>query len=667
MKSPFILGADTKPPSDLGRKAITLHQLLSAGLPVPPAIVLPHAIATDLTALRYAAGHLGYPLAVRSSANVEDLADSAAPGLFESVLNVTSEEELIQAAAQASAETPLVSAYLKARGIETQAKVAIIVQEQVVATVALGVLYTRPPGRPKAPQAILEVPGQRPIWLDRKSDGAELCRNFPLSLEQVNELWGLAQEVEKVLGSERGLDVEWVWGSGGPQLLQARPIVHREDLVTANISEIGDLLAFSKGDRERLWRLDATHNPLPLSPAQAGLVEEVAPLAPYEMRVVGGYLYTSKRTRKLVPNELASVFNAPCFAERGCFAPSALRSGVLHQTPSTVPATLLSQEQVHKLFEEQLVPKMEMALAAVERAEPPSLGDALSAYKEVFSCLTSELAPALMASEELEGGNPLSVWLARAVAGQITKEELMRRVAPIAPAWDVSVPTYGETPERVENALRIHLGTARANAEMVVSLRERDDLFFFRAQYVMRRALCSLASRWNVGDLIFFMPLRSVLACQKQATVSADRIEQAKAAQALVAMQQAVEMPLAFAGGEALPTRFPPNAELWQGIGTGGHVSGRVVRVASLTDFPILSQDEQVVLVLPTVTPAHALAARGAVAVVCEYGEHLGHGAAMARELGIPCIVGCKRAWRELMTGDRVAVHGDAGLVVRLY
>ncbi len=629
MTSPVILGEfDAQPPNSLGRKALTLHRLLCAGLPVPPAITLPYELANDLVALRYAAHRLGFPLAVRSSANVEDMTDAAAPGLFESVLNVASEEELIQAAALASAETPLVQAYLKARGIETQAKVAIIVQEQVAATVGLGVLYTRPPGRPEASQAILEVPGQRPIWIDRDEGSAKLHESFPLSQKQVSELWTLAKEVENVLGSEHGLDVEWVWGDAGPQLLQARPIVHREDLESANTSEIRDLLTFSKGDRERLWKLDATHNPLPLSPAQAGLVEEVAPLAPYEMRVVGGYLYTCKG-------------------------------------PVTKPMKLISQEQIHRLFEERLVPKMEAALAEVEHQESPRLDDALCAYKQVFACL-SELAPALAASEDLEGGNPLSAWLARAAAGQITREELMRKVAPIAPAWDVAVPTYGETPKRVENALRIRLKTARANAEMVVSLRERDDLFFFRAQYVVRRALCALATHWRTGDLIFFMPLRSVLLVQDEETVSPDMIEQARKAQALAATQRAVEMPLAFASGEALPTRLPPNAELWQGIGTGGHVSGHVVRVASLTELPILNRDEQVVLVLPTVTPAHALAARGAVAVVCEYGEHLGHGAAMARELGIPCIVGCKRAWRELRTGDQVAVHGDAGLIVRL-
>jgi hypothetical protein len=30
-------------------------------------------------------------------------------------------------------------------------------------------------------------------------------------------------------------------------------------------------------------------------------------------------------------------------------------------------------------------------------------------------------------------------------------------------------------------------------------------------------------------------------------------------------------------------------------------------------------------------------------------------------------VVGCRRAWRELRTGNQVAVHGDAGLVARLH
>ena len=80
-----------------------------------------------------------------------------------------------------------------------------------------------------------------------------------------------------------------MWDQRGPWLVQARPIVHREDLQSSVDTRIRELIAFSREDSDKLWRLDATHNPLPLSPAQAGLVRQVRDLAPYDMRVVGGH------------------------------------------------------------------------------------------------------------------------------------------------------------------------------------------------------------------------------------------------------------------------------------------------------------------------------------------------------------------------------------------
>jgi phosphoenolpyruvate-protein kinase (PTS system EI component) len=38
----------------------------------------------------------------------------------------------------------------------------------------------------------------------------------------------------------------------------------------------------------------------------------------------------------------------------------------------------------------------------------------------------------------------------------------------------------------------------------------------------------------------------------------------------------------------------------------------------------------------------------------------------MARELGMPCVVGCAGITRELRPGDQLLVDGDAGLVVRI-
>lgn len=639
-----------------GRKATALHVLTTHDLPVPKAFALSFSLAEQIEAgevdairsLLQATEALAFPIAVRSSANLEDLKDGAAPGLFHSVLGVASHEDVLVAIAKVlgSGRTPLVRAYLQARGIKEAPRVALILQEQIKSS-CFGVVYSRPPGQPDSGLAILETPGCHPIWIDRETGDVQLPDASPLERQQVNALWALTRAAEDALATTAGIDLEWVWDGRGPWVVQARAVVHRQELTSFHSQAVRELLAFSRADRNRLWRLDATHNPFPLSSAQAGLVSEVAALAPYDMRVVGGYLYTAKRP---------SLSAAP-------------RS--------------LARHELKRLFIEELLPKMEASLSVVEKQEAPSLGDALKAYREVFRCYTDELGPALASLDGSdEGTNPLSVWLARARQGSISLDNLMTVVAPIAPAWDVSVPTYGETPALVQRALSQRStplndcgdgdgdgdgdGTDSITHTMEESLSETDDLLFYRAQYLVRRALLALAKRWHVGNDIFFMPLATLRVSQDSPHVPPGLVDKARHAEEAWQAQRAVEMPLTFINGEPVPSRLPPDSEIWRGLGTGGFVTGRVLRVANLHDFPSLDAEDNCVLVMPTVTPAHALAARGAVAVICEYGEHLGHGAAMARELNIPCIVGCRRAWRELRNGELVAVHGQAGLVARL-
>ena len=50
-----------------------------------------------------------------------------------------------------------------------------------------------------------------------------------------------------------------------------------------------------------------------------------------------------------------------------------------------------------------------------------------------------------------------------------------------------------------------------------------------------------------------------------------------------------------------------------------------------------------------------------AAAVVTDVGAPLSHAAIVARELGIPAVVGCGNATIRLHTGDRVRVDGTAG------
>ena len=52
-----------------------------------------------------------------------------------------------------------------------------------------------------------------------------------------------------------------------------------------------------------------------------------------------------------------------------------------------------------------------------------------------------------------------------------------------------------------------------------------------------------------------------------------------------------------------------------------------------------------------------------AAAVVTDIGAPLSHAAIVARELGIPAVVGCFNATTLLKTGDRVRVDGGQGTV----
>jgi pyruvate,water dikinase len=111
------------------------------------------------------------------------------------------------------------------------------------------------------------------------------------------------------------------------------------------------------------------------------------------------------------------------------------------------------------------------------------------------------------------------------------------------------------------------------------------------------------------------------------------------------------------------PPVAPAGAAL-RGIGHGPTVVGRVVRFESLARAVLVTAGD--VVVVRAVTPALAVFVGNAAALVSETGGLLDHGAALARELGITCVVGCRDAWTSLVEGEVVRVDGDAGTVTRV-
>jgi pyruvate,water dikinase len=69
------------------------------------------------------------------------------------------------------------------------------------------------------------------------------------------------------------------------------------------------------------------------------------------------------------------------------------------------------------------------------------------------------------------------------------------------------------------------------------------------------------------------------------------------------------------------------------------------------------------VLVAPFTNPAWTPLFQRAAAVIVETGSAVSHAAIVAREYGIPAVMGAADATRRLADGQRVRVDGTAGTV----
>jgi pyruvate,water dikinase len=98
------------------------------------------------------------------------------------------------------------------------------------------------------------------------------------------------------------------------------------------------------------------------------------------------------------------------------------------------------------------------------------------------------------------------------------------------------------------------------------------------------------------------------------------------------------------------------------GLGVSpGLVDGRVRVVHSATAETDIEPGD--VLVCPTTDPSWLGLMTVAAAMVIDIGAMTSHGAIVARELGVPCVIGTGNGTSALHDGDRVRVDGSRGVV----
>jgi len=688
-----------------GGKALGLARLLAGGLPVPAGFViddhafrhvageivlddpetighvmaqvldrfatvaLPDEVSRDIEAR---ADALPAPagFAVRSSATIEDRNVGAAAGVFSSRTAVR-REDLWHAirGVWISALTPLAVTYARRRGAPIS--IGVIVQSYIEGEPVT--VYTR---RPAAP-AVNEVLVQRDTSILR------------LRRESHDPSVVLALRAEAAIAAPGGADVELV----GDYVVQARPIVHPPRRPQRSIAPptVTSLLAADG----RRWTWDIAHNPDPLSTAQSELVERVdrANVAPYSLRVCAGYLYSAPRVAVI--------------------APAVEKLGDIESRLAALVGSIGGE------------PRTAAGSGAGEASNALSVEDAIDRYVKFYAIWSNELSPlvaSLRSSSAASSGASRSAGSRRSsvealllgvARGERDEADVVARLGVLSPSWDVLVPTYAERPELLRDALARAKEIAKQprqqasgifrpitddDADAIIAkaqrgpdldgadLGERDDYWFARAQWMVRRALLARGKHLGLDDNdVFWLPLATLA---DNITVD-DARRRAAAARAAAARATRWEMPLVVAsdavgpsgsasddpqvpsasGRTREPSYGPPGALVAQargdhalrGIGSGGRVQGRVVRFASLASSVTVGRGD--VVVARAITPALAVMVIGCAGIVSETGGFLDHGAAMARELGIPCVVGCKDCWTVLDDGMLVTVDGDSGLV----
>jgi pyruvate,water dikinase len=378
----------------------------------------------------------------------------------------------------------------------------------------------------------------------------------------------------------------------------------------------------------RVWTWDVTHNPDPLSPAQVLLVTAASAtgFGLHELRTCGGYLYSSPRPDPRLRVDLEAS----------------------------------TEELVRRFYE--------LEHAAHETIFTRATGGidlAVTLYAAFYALWSAGLSPIVgelkrRAAGKVPTARPSSIeaTLAACARGELTFDQVIDQIGAVSPTWDVATPTFRERPELLRQAIALVEPSPRSQpsddlATIAADLAERDDLLFARAQWMVRSALLALADARGISrDDACWLPLDEL---EQLDPIAARR--NAAAARAANARAAAWRMPLVVG---ADPTD-EPRRETLHGVGAGARVTGRVVRFASLASAVLASAGD--VVVVRAVTPALAVFVGRCAALVSETGGLLDHGAALARELGITCVVGCRDAWTSLHDNDTVDVDGDAGTV----
>ena len=651
-----------------GSKAAALARAAVAGIDTLPGVVLTTGFTAAVDEVPHAVDHLAplrraYELAggderalvARSSSVLEDTAGSSMAGQFDSVIGISGFDAFFDAV-----RTVLDS---RARAGVAGSPIAVLVQPLIEPRHG-GVLFGVDPvaGRTDrwtvsavdgGPEPLVsgEVDGSRYI-LDAKAKVVEFTRGDgpQLSTPVLRRLVALSIEVARVFGGPQ--DVEWAVGTDGNLwLLQSRPVT--TEIRGIPVGPIYGPGPVAETFPEPLAELehDLWVPPLreavreavllagvatPKEVAASGVVVSIAGHVAIDLRLAGEILPTRTVAAKL--NPVPAVRHL-----RGAWQVGRLRAAVpvlAERLVERVDADLASVPALSELTSRQLVGLFHRGHGVLR---------ALHAHEILIGMLTDT------GRNRMTGASVALRVLAEARHDGLTDREVLE-ASPVVLA--LTPPRVGPHPELPREASPMHLGRDGESGNDNGILREALRLRVRWVQELTGRAAWELGVRLTESgeivepEMIRHMTLEHVEAVFTHRAVVVPALVQTHL------HNFGAPLPARFQisdRGKVIPARHDREVEGGTGAG-GGRGRGRVTYDAQ--DPPSGS-----VLVTTTLSPGLGPLLTRLNGIVAETGSVLSHLAILAREAGVPTVVGYASATHDLREGVEVSVDGDTGQV----
>lgn len=708
--------------AEVGAKAASLGELIASGVRVPPGVVLPVG-AAELTAddrtslLLDGVAELGNgPFAVRSSGIAEDGAEHSYAGIYESILDVRA-DGLAAATERVLASASDSRAAVYGAGRASRERLAVIVQ-RMIQPAAAGVALTADPisgDRSLSVVTAVRGTGDRLVsgasigdeWAVR--DGRATARRRPEDAITQAQAVQVAREARRI-ASDRGVpqDIEWAIDTEGTLwILQARPMTALPPEVSWESPARGAYtrqLRFGEWIAEPVTPLFESWLLIRLEEAlHAKLRAEIGQHAPLPHHVIvnGWYFYSlnwfsASSLARSLPSMLAHLLREP------------------RKLAGVMPLTVrFSVPLMERTWREDVQPRYRAEIAeanaqveSIPVAELPGFIDRLAdlageyfmwiaalagaAYKMEINLALSyrrSVAPILGGSHLplLSGfeapGEPgrhavasIDWWYPVAPElGSATRpaEEHARLVATRKAAEEAAFAVLASSPRRLRAFQELLTQT-----QHLVPLREEQTAEWTMPWPAMRQAVLrigqALADRGVIAqpeDVFFLTRTEALAALDGKAVRSVDvgarrslRDEQARLVPPLRLGKVNRVLKMMWSTYPRWLGAVPSDGALVTGSpASPGRATGPVRIIRGPSEFGQLQQGD--VLVAPLTAPAWTPLFTRAAAVVTDVGSPAAHASIIAREYGIPAVVGCGDATARLRTGMVVTVDGATGNV----